>query len=328
MKSLLFALLVIVTAASAHELRAQTNVADMFEIRKHEFGVVAANSKTVYVFKLNNKFSTPVHISGARTSCGCTLAHVKTPVVEPGQLGEIEATFVTTAFRGQHGANITVTITQPYFTEVQLRVDGFIRSDVYLDPGDVNFGSLLMGNEHSRTIDVLYAGKLTWALESIRNSNPHLKAELIETKREGTSVNYQLKVTIDPQMSSGFFHEEIRLVTNEPNRTIPVTIKGLLNSSIQVPSVVDLGRIRPGEVINKVVVVNSERMFTVLGVENSDNRIEITRPTEQKKTHIIKLTFNANRPDELHDEIVLKTDDPIVPETRFRVSGSVLPEGK
>ncbi len=328
MKSFLFAVLMTWVCLPISHLAGQSWATGLFESPKHEFGVVALGAKTVHVFKFRNTTSSTIRVSGVRTSCQCTIVRVLTPVVEPGQVGQIEAAFNTTSFKGKNGANVTVTFTSPTYAEAQLRVDGFIRSDVLIEPGEVNFGNVVAGDPGTKTIQIHYIGSPSWALESVRNSNAHLKTELVETRRAGSSILYQLKVSLDPQMPLGYLNQELRLVTNEPNKTVPVMVNGLVSSPIQVPSVVDLGRIRSGEVVNKIVVVNAQRAFTVIGIVSGDSRVEADQPKESKKTHMIKLTFSADREGDLEDEIILKTDDPAVPEARFKVTGHVSPKGE
>ncbi len=48
----------------------------MFSESSHDFGTVARGSKTVYRFKFKNIYEEPLHVSGIRSSCGCTTPEV------------------------------------------------------------------------------------------------------------------------------------------------------------------------------------------------------------------------------------------------------------
>ena len=73
--------------------------------------------------------------------------------------GAIVAHFNTDSFLGQRGATLTVTIDQPFYAEVQLHVRGYIRSDVVVEPGSVQFGSIDQGTAAEQTVAVNYAGR-------------------------------------------------------------------------------------------------------------------------------------------------------------------------
>ena len=121
--------------------------ASAFPVKKHDFGTVAVASKTEFEFPIRNPFKTTMHIRSVRTSCGCTTAILKDQTIEPGQTGTLLARFNTGTFRGKRGATLTVVIDRPRFSEVRLRVDGYIRSDMVLTPVRLNLGRL---NKHKR----------------------------------------------------------------------------------------------------------------------------------------------------------------------------------
>ena len=116
--------------------------AKMFSTTSHDFGVVARGAKAEYAFVLENPYVEEVHVAGVRASCSCTQPEVKTPTLKTHEKGVILAKFNTTAFLGPRGAALTVTFDKPYFAEVQLQVRGYIRGDVTLTPGIVDFGEV------------------------------------------------------------------------------------------------------------------------------------------------------------------------------------------
>ena len=86
-----------------------------------------------------------ISTSPLRTSCGCTTPRVENPSLKTYEKGAIVAHFNTDTFQGPHGATITVTIDKPYYAEVQLQVKGYIRTDVLVEPGSVQFPSIDQG---------------------------------------------------------------------------------------------------------------------------------------------------------------------------------------
>lgn len=105
-----------------------------FPIKSHDFGTVAVAAKTEFSFPIHNNSSKNLHIRSVRASCGCTTPIVENKSIGPNQTGSILARFNTDTFRGKRGATLTVIIDQPFYTEVRLRVDGYIRSDMVFNP--------------------------------------------------------------------------------------------------------------------------------------------------------------------------------------------------
>ena len=93
---------------------------------------------------------------------------------------------------GQKEATITVVFDEPAYAEVQLKVSGFIRSDVVFTPGSVNFSDIQKGEEAVTPIEISYAGREDWAITDVRSRNSHLSVELAETHRGQGGVQYQM----------------------------------------------------------------------------------------------------------------------------------------
>ena len=68
------ALLLILLSGSP--LLAQPWAQKMFESTRHDFGTVARGAKSEYRFVSSNLYVEDVHISSARSSCGCTSVRI------------------------------------------------------------------------------------------------------------------------------------------------------------------------------------------------------------------------------------------------------------
>ena len=82
-----------------------------------------------------------MHILDWRTKCGCTDVKVGARDIPPGTQTTIEATIDTSRFQGYKPSGLTLRLDRPSFAEVDLVLTCFIRGDVMLDPGQVEFGS-------------------------------------------------------------------------------------------------------------------------------------------------------------------------------------------
>ena len=127
---------------------------NMFKVTEHDFGSVARGAKAEYRFVFENLYLEDVHVAGVRTSCGCTTPSVETPLLKTYEAGAILAHFNTDSFLGQRAATLTVTIDKPFYAEMQLQIRGYIRSDVVVEPGSVQFGPIDQGTGYSQTAAV------------------------------------------------------------------------------------------------------------------------------------------------------------------------------
>jgi Protein of unknown function (DUF1573) len=74
----------------------------------------AAGDKTAVAhFKYENTGKTPVHFKSVRASCGCTVAQSQKEVVNPGEKGEITATFTIGDRTGLQEKTVTVQTDDP-----------------------------------------------------------------------------------------------------------------------------------------------------------------------------------------------------------------------
>jgi hypothetical protein len=75
---------------------------------KHDFGQIELNKPATVVFTFKNTGETPVVISAARSSCGCTVAEYTKEPVKPGEEGQVKATY-NAAREGAFSKTVTVT---------------------------------------------------------------------------------------------------------------------------------------------------------------------------------------------------------------------------
>jgi hypothetical protein len=281
------------------------------EKTSHEFGTVARAAKSEHVFPMQNIFKETVHISGVRASCGCAVPRVLKPTLETWEKGGIAVEFNTRSFLGHRKATITVTIDRPYFAEVQLTVDGYIRGDVVFDPGTVNFESVPAGKGATRIVRVNYAGRSDWQIVDVRSANTNLVVEPVEMQRQEGRVGYQLKVHLKSETPSGYFNDQMVLVTNDRDeQQIPLRVEGQVLSELTVsPASLALGMVTPGETVTRSLVVRGTKPFRVLRVACGDDCFQFEPSDEAKPLHVIPVRFTASEAaGKVSAKILIETD--------------------
>lgn len=313
----------------------------MFAESEHNFGTVARAATTEYEFKLTNRYLEDVRISGVRSSCGCTSVWVKDDrrLLATHETAAIVAHVNSDKFLGSKGATITVSFDRPYAARAQLRVRAYIRDDVVLRPGSVQFGTVNAGTATERSVEVLCPGRSGLRPVEVRSTDPHLSASLASSRDARGKTAYRLNVRLDEQAPAGYIKEQLLLVLGDGQRTqIPVLVVGRVVAGVTVnPPRLLLGLVEPGQEVRKMVVVRGNTPFRIKSVRSDSDAFRLAVPADDsaKPAHVIPVTFIArDRPGEVVGAIHIETDQgsqPVELTARAMVTGgrqTRAPEGK
>ena len=92
-----------------------------FEHGMYNFGKIKQGEKVHYDFKFTNTGKTPLIISNATATCGCTIPEIPKAPVKPGESGVIKVVFNSAGKIGMQDKVVTVTSNgNPVTTEVHL----------------------------------------------------------------------------------------------------------------------------------------------------------------------------------------------------------------
>jgi hypothetical protein len=306
-------------------------VETVFPERAFDFGTVARGSKVRHTFRVVNTTNQEIHIANWRTKCGCTEVRVGSREIPPGTQTTIEAVIDTTKFQGYKASGLTLVLDKPVFMEVDLNLTCFIRSDVTLNPGLVDFGVVPRHAKPTATLMLHYAGgQPTWGVTKMQTVSRFVSAKLRELSRTPDGqVQYELTATLDPETPSGFFKDEITLFTNDSGSPkIPISVVANVQAAVTVsPSILNLGRVRPGNVVKKTVLVRAARPFKVTEVKPSKPELSPSAvPDEAKPVHNLTLTFQApNRPGPYNAVVEVATDLKDEPAAKVTAFATVVP---
>jgi len=269
----------------------------MFSERTHDFGVVAVGAETRYRLAIKNIYKETVHISNVRTTCGCTAAKPSRETLNSLETAYIEIEMNTLRFKHRKDSNVIVTFDAPLSAEVRIPITVYIRTDVVLNPGGVNFGAVAQGEKAERKISVAYAGRDDWKITSVRTNSKHLAARVVETSRQDGQVGYNLLVSLKATAPVGKLNQQMTLVTDDANNPyIPVLVRGTVEADITVtPPVIALGTVQPGDRKTTNVVIRGRKPFVIKTIESDSNRKAFTVRLSKsaRKVHVLPLAFTA-----------------------------------
>ena len=292
-------------AVSVSSARAQSWVESVLPERSFDFGTVARGSKIRHSFKVVNRLDQEIRIADWRTKCGCTEVRVGAREIPPGTQTVVEAVIDTTKFLGTKNSGLTLVFDRPNYIEVDLNTTCFIRGDITLTPGLVDFGIVARasGTKPTASLNLAYAGgQPNWGILSMKTRSAQVSAKLQEQpgRSAGGQVQYVLNVTLDPKDLTGFFKDEITLATNDPSSpTIPVAVTATVQAAVTIsPSPLLLGQVKAGQVVTRTLLVRAGQPFKITGIKPSKPEVTAVAaaaadPAGAKPLHTLTLTFKV-----------------------------------
>ncbi len=279
----------------------------MFSELKVDFGNVASGSDTRKQIEVKNIYKEQVRILNVGTTCGCTVANPSQKVLETGEIAYIEVVMNTVKFKRQKNSNVDVSLV---FTDangattsktVRVPISAYIRPDIVIDPGNVDFGSVDMGAGARRTARISYSGRSDWHVQGVDVNSDYLEASIVETQRSAgfnsdSVINYELVVQVKPSAPVGVIRDKISLITDDAaNPRVPVLVEAKVEPDIVVsPSTLQLGdNIIPGSERTYPVIIKGKKPFAIDRIEcESEQECFKVRLTKEVKTvHILQLSF-------------------------------------
>ncbi len=98
-----------------------------FEETVYDFGTVVVGEKVTHTFKFKNTGKSPLLISNARSTCGCTVPNWPSQPIPPGESGEIKVVFDTKGKLNQQSKPVIITA-NTYPATTRLMVKGVVTS--------------------------------------------------------------------------------------------------------------------------------------------------------------------------------------------------------
>ncbi|GAB4144073.1 MAG: DUF1573 domain-containing protein [Planctomycetaceae bacterium] len=329
MKSKFFSLLLsgIVFATWSNIVAAQDTswAQKMFNVSKYDFGVVARGADVKHRFRVKNIYKETINIASVRTTCGCSAAKPSKTKLESGEEIYIEVTMDTRRFTRRKDSNLIVTFDNPFYAEVRIPITAYIRTDVVLTPGSINFGAVEKGTSATRKIEISYAGRNDWKITDLKVNSKYLEGKVIEKSRAGGQIGYELQVSLKPNAPAGALRDRVVLVTNDANSPyVPVLVQARVESDVTV-TVASLGTLTPGQKKTFNVVIRGKKSFAIKKIEceNADDRYKVRISKKNRKVHVLPVSFVPDgKPGPFQEKFTVTIEGRPEPVT-FTVSGRI-----
>jgi hypothetical protein len=261
---------------------------------------------------------------------------VTVPALKTHEKSQIVATLNTRQFTGAKDATIRVVFDKPFPAEVQLHVHSYIRTDVVLEPGSVQFGQVTEGSEVTKTLTLRHAGSADWQITGQEQQDPDIDVVIQPMAANAGQSTYQLAFTLKATAPAGYIRRHVTLLTNDQNpnaQRVLIPIEGVVSPSVSVrPSPVAFGQVPVGREVTRKIVVQGEEVFQILEVAGPDDRFRVGPSAKLKapsRLHVLPVVFAAGtEAGKLKGEILIHTDIGEGRLLRVEISGEVVDNSK
>ncbi|MFO1092384.1 MAG: DUF1573 domain-containing protein [Planctomycetaceae bacterium] len=284
----------------------------MFSERSHDFGSVARGADVRHKIQVKNLYEETIKISNVSTTCGCTAAKPDRDTLKTGEIAEIEVTMNTVKFMRDKHSNVDVTVTfdGQTFKMVRIPIKAYIRPDVVVEPGRVDFNAVEIGLGAEKHVTIEYAGRDDWKITGAKTANPLLTAEVQEKARGSGRVSYELVVRLAPSAPAGTFRDQVVLSTDdERSPQVDVAVEGSVVADIVVsPTTLELGSLTPGVPKTMSVVVRGRKSFVIERMECKSERdcYKVRLGPDARNVHVLPVTIvPPSEPGEINETFYL-----------------------
>ena len=174
MKSLLVLLLFFFTSVGSG-FAAPQMVAEQLN---YDFGEVLQGGKVDYTFRFRNAGDAVLEVGNVRSSCGCTAALLSARRIAPGDIGELQATFDSTRFRGAVSKVISLDSNDPLHPQISFSLFGKVKVEFVLNPERVSWGKVKINELLEAQVLISNLSPKTINLQPPKPTNPAVTAEL------------------------------------------------------------------------------------------------------------------------------------------------------
>jgi hypothetical protein len=268
----------------------------LFPETKHDFGMVPRGVKVKHDFLLVNRLSESITIVNLRPSCGCTSGRALAATVAPGQTTVIEAEMDTRNFVGPKATVLFVTLITASGREAEARlaVSSHILSDIVLNPGAIDFGTVKRGQSPSQVLTIDRINGPDWRFTRMVSASRSLNAQLVETARKNGAVSYALSVSLKPDAPTGALRDELRLFSNDPESpSIPIMVSAVIRGDLTAaPSVLSLGQVHSSAGAQGRFIVRASRPFAIKSIEGAGDGFLTSSPDATRQaTHVVTVAY-------------------------------------
>lgn len=274
----------------------------------YDFDSMQRGTSKSHEFVIRNVGEAPLKLRAGTTTCKCTLSEVDESALAPGESTKVKVTWSAKSDNGPFRQTANILTNDPLRSSVELTVDGKIMSASGVEPTDLAFDKIPVGESRTSTVYVM-----AMLQDDLTVSDPQLsdnttrekfdvKIEPVEPKdlpNKTAKQGVRVTVTAKPGLPVGRFTQWLSLKTNMPDaEKLEIPVVGQIVGDISVhgtgwseeASAVKVGNFKSSEGShNKLSIVvrgvdAPNTTFTVKSVDPPELKVTIGQPKKLKDT--------------------------------------------
>ncbi|MCU1268514.1 MAG: hypothetical protein JWM21_4832 [Acidobacteria bacterium] len=297
-----------------------------------DVGAYRKGEKISHDFLIKNEGKSPLLITEARPSCGCTVAEFD-KTIGPGAVGKVRVVVDTSALFGAIAKGVTVLTNDPLLPQFQLILRANVAPLITVKPGYARFLIVQDDSAPSESIQVLSAADGT-PFDVLRAETG--VAGLKVTYHEATAAErlpnlagkqWVLRLVLASDAPVGSLSDYVHVTTNHPQqRQVDIPVSGFVRPLFtSTPSEAQFGSANVP--IGQILILRnfSTQSIALTSVESDTKGIDVLlEPVEQGREYNLKIALQTNvAKGPLNGKITIHTDSKKVPVLVIPVKGTI-----
>ena len=273
-----------------------------------DFGEQHNNQSIEHTFVLRNEGTSTLQITNIRSSCGCTVGHVSSHNLLPGESGKISANYNLRGRQGPQRSVLTLETNDPSNPRAQMTMGGVAVQELQVRPNRVFHGQIHTGQKSVRQIEIIGLEEHPFEIKDIESDTEWVSARALDS---GPSHYYRIDIETRAPQEVGVFQNMVRIHTTHPKfPVIEVPVNAQIAGALSyAPNTISLlaGQetpvtryvvVRPGAVqefeITEVVPPEDDIRVQILNMPNQGYRIQLTNLLPSEKLAGSNLRIHTN----------------------------------
>jgi hypothetical protein len=281
----------------------------------HDFGTHPKGTILTHRMPITNIYGVPIEIRQPSVTCGCVKPSITRQVIQPLETANLNLVMDLREVSGAKAVNVYVTFAgerQQFQSTAIIQVKAFSRTDVLINPGQIDFLTVGMGQQVTRTADVIYSGNMgrNWAIESAVADGIPIDVTVQKVPDRNYNI-HRVTATVQANAASGRFQGQIVLKTNDPNTpwlTIQ-TFGGIQAALTASPKEIRWPALTVGRAANQAVVIQGNGTpFKIIKVDGEGDGILVRRQADSREVQIVTIFFTPSKVGDFKRELTFYTD--------------------
>jgi Protein of unknown function (DUF1573) len=210
----------------------------------YDFGTMQRGTTKSHDFEIRNTGAAPLILKAGSTTCKCTLSEVSEAPIPPGGSTHVKVQWTAKSDNGPFRQTASVFTNDPLHPTLELIVDGEILSASGIEPADLTFGKIAVGESRTAQVFVMSMLQDDLTVSDPELSDPAMRdyfdvkiepADVKELPNKSAKRGVRVTVTAKPGLPVGRFFQWLSIKTNLADaEKLEIPVQGQVVGDISV----------------------------------------------------------------------------------------------